>query len=40
MVLLERRNGSCSHLERQIIPVETTEETVAMVPDRDEEGMN
>ena len=37
MVLLERRNGSSSHLESQIIPVETTEETVAVVSDRDEE---
>lgn len=37
MVLLERRNGSSSPLESQIIPVGTTEETVAVVPDRGEE---
>ena len=37
VVLLERRNGSSSPLESQIIPVGTTEETVAVVPDRGEE---
>ena len=40
MGLFEWRNGSCSHVRSQIIPVETTEEAVAVVPDRGEEGMS